>query len=47
MNTTETTTIEPGNRIRLPAEWTESLGLQGQVVLIKTDDGILVVLIPK
>ncbi len=42
MNTTHTTLIEPGNRIRLPAEWAEALGLQDQVVLVKTDEGILV-----
>ena len=42
MNTTQTTVIEPGNRIRLPAEWAEDLGLQDQVVLVKTDEGILV-----
>jgi len=42
MNTTQTTAIEPGNRIRLPAEWTEAFGLQDQVVLVKTDQGILV-----
>ncbi len=42
MNTTQTTVIEPGNRIRLPEEWAEALGLQDQVVLVKTDEGILV-----
>ena len=42
MNTTQTTVIEPGNRIRLPAQWAEALGLQDQVVLVKTDEGILV-----
>ena len=42
MNTSQTTVIEPGNRIRLPAEWTEDLGLQDQVVLVKTDEGIMV-----
>jgi hypothetical protein len=42
MNATTTTVIEPGNRIQLPAEWTEALGLQGLVVLDKTGDGILV-----
>ena len=42
MNTTQTTVIEPGNRIRLPAEWAEALGLQDEVVLVKTDEGILV-----
>ena len=42
MNTTQTTVIEPGNRIRLPAQWAEALRLQDQVVLVKTDEGILV-----
>ena len=42
MNTTQTTVIEPGNQIRLPAEWVEALGLHDQVVLVKTDEGILV-----
>jgi len=47
MNTTQTTVIEPGNRIRLPAEWAEALGLQDQVVLVKTDEGIVVRRHPK
>jgi hypothetical protein len=34
--------IEPGNRIQLPADWVKALGLQGQVALDKTPDGILV-----
>ncbi|MGC8638450.1 MAG: AbrB/MazE/SpoVT family DNA-binding domain-containing protein [Isosphaeraceae bacterium] len=42
MNATHTTAIEAGNRIQLPAEWAEALGLRDQVVLVKTDDGILV-----
>ena len=42
MNTTRTTPIEPGNRIQIPAEWGESLGLNGRVVLVKTADGILI-----
>jgi AbrB family looped-hinge helix DNA binding protein len=42
MITSQTTVIEPGNRIRLPAEWAEDLGLQDQVVLVKTDEGIMV-----
>jgi hypothetical protein len=42
MNTTQTTAIEPGCRIRLPEDWAQSLGMQGQVVLIRTNDGILV-----
>ena len=42
MNTTRTSTIETGNRVQLPAEWTEDLGLRDQVVLVKTGEGILV-----
>src|SRR5438128_72120 len=34
--------IEAGNRIQLPAEWIEALGLNGAVSLEKTADGILV-----
>ena len=36
------TTIEPGDRIQLPAAWVEALGLRGPVVLDKTNEGILV-----
>jgi hypothetical protein len=36
------TPIDPGNRIELPADWTQSLGLCGQVALERTSDGILV-----
>jgi hypothetical protein len=36
------TPIEPGNRIQLPADWAEALGLNGQVVLERTSAGILV-----
>jgi hypothetical protein len=42
MSTTQTTAIEPGCRIRLPQEWAESLGMQDEVILIRTDEGILV-----
>jgi hypothetical protein len=42
MNTTQTTAIEPGCRIRLPEEWAESLGMQYEVILVRTDEGILV-----
>jgi hypothetical protein len=42
MSTTQTTPIEPGYRIQLPAEWAEALGLKGQVVLAQTAEGILV-----
>lgn len=47
MNPTQTTAIEPGHRIQLPADWVEALGLQGQVVLAKTAEGILVRPCPK
>ena len=36
------TPLESGNRIQLPADWAESLGLHSLVTLEKTDDGILV-----
>ena len=39
---TQTTPIEPGNRIQLPAEWVAALGLRGMVVLDKSEQGILV-----
>jgi hypothetical protein len=42
MNPAQETPIEPGNRIRLPSEWTESLGLHGTVTIERTRDGILV-----
>lgn len=42
MSTQITTPIEPGNRIYLPAEWAEALGLRGLVILNKTSEGILV-----
>ena len=34
--------LEPGNRVQLPAEWTEALGIHERVVLDRTDQGILV-----
>jgi hypothetical protein len=33
---------EPGNRVELPAEWTEGLGLSGLVTLKGTNEGILI-----
>jgi bifunctional DNA-binding transcriptional regulator/antitoxin component of YhaV-PrlF toxin-antitoxin module len=42
MSTTQTTPVETGNRIQLPAEWAEAFGLQGHVILERTDNGILV-----
>src|ERR1700682_3199249 len=42
MSTRHITPIEPGNRIQLPAEWADSLGLRQRVVLDRTTEGILV-----
>jgi len=42
MNPSQLTLIEPGNRIQLPADWAEALGLHGLVALDKTTEGILV-----
>jgi hypothetical protein len=42
-----TSPIEPGYRIQLPADWAEALGLQGHVVLEKTDAGILIRACPR
>jgi hypothetical protein len=36
------TPIESGNRIQLPSEWMQALGLHGQVALERTSEGILV-----
>jgi hypothetical protein len=41
MNTTRTSSIEPGFRIQLPPEWAEGLGLKRQVVLTRTAEGML------
>lgn len=38
----EITALEPGNRIQLPDEWAQALGLRGLVALDKTPEGILV-----
>jgi hypothetical protein len=42
MSTTQLTPVEPGNRIHLPADWSQSLGIDKVVVLERTDEGILV-----
>jgi hypothetical protein len=42
MNPSQVTPVEPGNRIQLPAEWAESLGLRGRVTLDRIADGIVV-----
>jgi hypothetical protein len=39
---TKVTSLEPGNRVELPADWTEGLGLSGLVTLERREDGILV-----
>jgi hypothetical protein len=36
------TPIDADNRIQLPADWAEALGLHSQVTLERTDDGILI-----
>ncbi|HXG13251.1 MAG TPA: AbrB/MazE/SpoVT family DNA-binding domain-containing protein [Gemmataceae bacterium] len=42
MNTTQLTPLEPGNRIQLPADWADALGLRGLVTLDRTSNGILI-----
>ena len=42
VSSTEITALEPGNRIQLPDEWAQALGLRGLVALDKTPEGILV-----
>jgi hypothetical protein len=42
MDTTKTTPLEPGNRVQLPADWAEALGLDRLVILDRTAQGILV-----
>jgi hypothetical protein len=46
-NKTKVTALEPGNRVELPAEWTDGLGISGLVTLERTDDGILVAPCPR
>lgn len=41
------TPIDPSNRIQLPADWMQALGLHGQVALERTNDGILVRPVPR
>jgi hypothetical protein len=36
------TPIDAGNRIQLPADWIQALGLRGMVALERTSDGILI-----
>ena len=42
MSTIQTTPIEAGNRVQLPHEWAEDLGLHGLVTLERTGNGILI-----
>lgn len=42
MNSTQIATLEPGNRIQLPADWAVALGIRGAVKLERTSEGILV-----
>jgi len=42
MNPTHTTPLESGNRVQLPADWADALGLHGQVTLERTSNGILI-----
>jgi len=42
MNPTQITSLEADNRIQLPADWAEDLGLRGQVTLEWTENGILI-----
>jgi hypothetical protein len=41
-NEIKVTSLEPGNRIELPADWTAGLGKSGLVTLERTDKGILI-----
>jgi hypothetical protein len=42
MSTEHIVPLEPGNRIQLPAEWADALGLHAFVTLDRTAEGILV-----
>ena len=42
MSSTRVAALEPGCRVQLPADWAHELGLQGEVLLTKTEEGILV-----
>ena len=42
MNPIQTTPLEAGNRMQLPADWASALGLHGRVALERTNEGILV-----
>lgn len=47
MSTSEITHIEAGNRIQIPAEWVQAMGLRDRVVLDRTPEGILIRSEPK
>ena len=42
MSTQHIVQVEPGNRIKLPPEWADALGLHGLVALEWTDKGIFI-----
>ena len=42
MDMTQTIAIEPGNRIKLPADWASALGLHGAVTLERTENSIII-----
>jgi len=42
MNPIQTTTIDPCNRIQLPAEWARDLDLHDLVSMERTENGILI-----
>ncbi len=42
MSTTQFIPVEPDNRIQLPGDWADALGLHGLVALDRTSEGILI-----
>jgi hypothetical protein len=42
MSTAQFSAVESGNRIQLPADWMQALGLHGLVILERTCNGILI-----
>jgi hypothetical protein len=42
MNSTKVASFEPGNRVQIPTDWVQDLGLCGAVTLERTDDGVLI-----
>jgi hypothetical protein len=47
MSTSELTPVEPGNRVQIPEDWAEALGLHGLVTLERTANGVLVRACPR